>query len=273
MAARLAAAVALMASVGVGAVSSRQGSPEQASTQQVYKPGPGVTSPVLLRQEQPRYTSDALRAKIQGVVELEAVVQANGTVGEVRVLRSLDRVFGLDDQAIAAAKKWLFRPGIVNGEAVPVMVHLLLEFKMYGGPGGVATAPAQPAPGTAGPPPTQAGGAAPTTSAVIVEDDFFKDTYASSTPRLVAPKVVSRVHPTYTREAMDAKLQGTVTLDVVVLADGTVGRSRVAKSLDDRLGLDAAALTAANQWRFEPGRLNGQAVPVAVTVVIEFKLH
>ena len=45
------------------------------------------------------------------------------------------------------------------------------------------------------------------------------------------------------------------------------------KSLDKDFGLDAAALAAARTWRFEPARLKGEPVPVAIELVLEFKLH
>ena len=96
-----------------------------------YKPGSGVTDPTVVRQETPKYTSDAMRAKIQGVVELEAVVLPNGTVGEVRITKSLDSRFGLDQEAIRAARGWVFRPGTLKGEAVSVLVTLILEFRLH----------------------------------------------------------------------------------------------------------------------------------------------
>ncbi len=96
-----------------------------------YRPGSGVTDPTLVRQEAPKYTSDAMRAKIQGVVELEAVVLPNGTVGDVRITRSLDARYGLDQEAIRAAKAWLFKPGTLKGEPVSVLVTLILEFRLH----------------------------------------------------------------------------------------------------------------------------------------------
>jgi TonB family protein len=96
-----------------------------------FRPGSGVSDPTLLRQESPRYTSEAMRAKIQGLVELEAVVLPNGTVGDVRIVKSLDARFGLDQEAIRAAKRWLFRPGQLDGEPVPVLVTLILEFRLH----------------------------------------------------------------------------------------------------------------------------------------------
>lgn len=52
-----------------------------------------------------------MRAKVQGVVLLECVVQTDGSVGDVRILKSLDKVFGLDEEAIKAARQWRFVPG------------------------------------------------------------------------------------------------------------------------------------------------------------------
>jgi TonB family protein len=97
-----------------------------------YRPGAGITNPVPLRMQQPKYTGDAMRAKVQGVVELEAVVMPNGTVGDVRIVRSLDRVTGLDNEAIRAARAWLFVPGRdAGGRPVPVFVTLILEFRIH----------------------------------------------------------------------------------------------------------------------------------------------
>ena len=78
----------------------------------------------------PQYSADAMRAKIHGAVLLEAVIQPDGRVTNIRVLRSLDRVFGLDLKAIEAARKWEFYPGTRFGEPVPVVVNFELEFNL-----------------------------------------------------------------------------------------------------------------------------------------------
>jgi TonB family protein len=73
-----------------------------------------------------------MRAKVQGTVELEAVVLPDGCVGDVRVVKSLDRFHGLDDEAIAAAREWLFAPGRDrDGRPIPVLVTLILEFRIH----------------------------------------------------------------------------------------------------------------------------------------------
>ncbi len=94
------------------------------------RPGSGVENPTILRQVDPKYTPDAMRAKIQGIVELEAVVGTSGVITEVRVTKSLDRAFGLDEEAIKTAKQWLFRPGRFQGKAVPVLVIIQMEFHL-----------------------------------------------------------------------------------------------------------------------------------------------
>jgi protein TonB len=93
--------------------------------------GGGIVPPTLVRSVSPNYTSDAMVAKLQGAVELEAVVLANGTVGEVRVTRSFDRTHGLDGEAIKAAKQWLFRPGTRDGRPVDVVITLILDFRLH----------------------------------------------------------------------------------------------------------------------------------------------
>lgn len=95
-----------------------------------YRPGNGVVNPQLVREVKPAYTADAMRAKIQGVVWLECVVLPDGTVGEVRVIKSLDPTFGLDQEAVRAARQWRFIPGTRFGEPVPVLITIELTFTL-----------------------------------------------------------------------------------------------------------------------------------------------
>jgi protein TonB len=98
----------------------------------VYQIGNGVTSPVLVKEVKPNYTSDAMRAKLQGVVEMEAVVMPDGSVdpNRIKITRSLDSTFGLDQQAVIAVKQWRFRPGTYKGQPVPVLVNVELTFTL-----------------------------------------------------------------------------------------------------------------------------------------------
>ena len=96
----------------------------------VYRPGSGVINPRIVREVKPQYTADAMRAKVQGTVLLECVVLADGTVGRVDVVKSLDPTFGLDQEAVKAAKQWRFQPGTRFGEPVAVLVTIELTFTL-----------------------------------------------------------------------------------------------------------------------------------------------
>jgi len=84
----------------------------------------------VLREVKPQYTSDAMRAKVQGTVLLECVVLPDGSVGNVDVVRSLDSTFGLDQEAVKAARQWRFVPGTRLGQPVPVLVTIELTFTL-----------------------------------------------------------------------------------------------------------------------------------------------
>jgi TonB family protein len=86
------------------------------------------------------------------------------------------------------------------------------------------------------------------------------------------PRVLTEVKPTYTAKALLERIQGSVWLELVVRTDGTPSDIRVIRSLDSN-GLDEQAILAIDQWRFEPGRMNGKPVNVLVTVMIDFLIR
>ena len=96
----------------------------------VYRPGSGIINPAVVREVKPQYTADAMRAKVQGTVLLECVVLPDGSVGRVDVVKSLDSTFGLDQEAVKAARQWRFRPGTRFGEPVAVLVTIELTFTL-----------------------------------------------------------------------------------------------------------------------------------------------
>ena len=95
-----------------------------------YRVGNDVSLPRLLHDVKPTYTSAAMRAMVQGSVLLECVVNTKGEVTAIKVLRSLDANFGLDQEAIKAARQWRFTPGTRLGEPVPVVVSIELGFTL-----------------------------------------------------------------------------------------------------------------------------------------------
>lgn len=95
-----------------------------------YRPGSGVSLPEVIREVKPQYTADAMRAKVQGTVWLECIVMPDGSVGNVKITKSLDPVFGLDQEAVKAARQWRFKPGMRQGQPVPVIITIELTFTL-----------------------------------------------------------------------------------------------------------------------------------------------
>jgi len=94
----------------------------------VYRPGSAVTTPIEIRRGIPKYTADAMRARLQGTVLVECVVEVTGRCSHTRVVRGLQPSFGLNDEAIRAADEWRFRPGTRGGQPVPVVVTMEITF-------------------------------------------------------------------------------------------------------------------------------------------------
>src|SRR5438105_4300466 len=86
-----------------------------AQSDTVYKPGDGVSLPRVTREVRPYYTNEARDQRIEGTVVMDIVAQADGSVGDVKVTRSLDSVYGLDANAVTAMKQWRFEPGKKDG--------------------------------------------------------------------------------------------------------------------------------------------------------------
>ncbi|HEX4276349.1 MAG TPA: TonB family protein [Bryobacteraceae bacterium] len=84
------------------------------------------------------------------------------------------------------------------------------------------------------------------------------------------PSVLFKVDPEYSEEARKAKYSGTVTLAVIVDAEGHARDIHVVKSLG--MGLDEKAIEAVGKWKFKPGMKGGQAVNVRATIEVNFRL-
>lgn len=86
------------------------------------------------------------------------------------------------------------------------------------------------------------------------------------------PAALRKVHPPYPELARQARVEGRVQVRVLVGREGTVLDARVEKGLSIPL-LDGAALEAARQWRFTPGRANGHPVACWVSIPFQFSLR
>ena len=87
-----------------------------------------VTAPALVHRIEPEYTAEARSKGLEGVTTLYAEVTKDGSVTNVKVVKSLDP--GLDSKAIDAVKQWRFRPGKRNGKVVTVAATIEVDFQL-----------------------------------------------------------------------------------------------------------------------------------------------
>ena len=135
-------------------------------------------------------------------------------------------------------------------------------FGVIGGPAAVGGRSGAPLAGGAPPPPPPQGAAS--------EPPAWAGDAIRVGGNLMAPKKVKHVNPVYPAIAMSAKVQGVVILEARIGTDGKVSNARVLRSIPL---LDQAALDAVMQWEFTPTRLNGELVPVMMTMTVQFTMN
>lgn len=129
-AARFALAAIVALAMGVPMAAGAGAAHRAQEPQTVYSPGKEVSQPRLIKEVKPKYTKEAMDARIEGTVWLEAVVLDTGDVGDVTVVTSLDKEYGLDDAAVAALKQWRFEPGRKDDKPVAVRIEVEMSFKL-----------------------------------------------------------------------------------------------------------------------------------------------
>jgi TonB family protein len=189
----------------------------------------------------PSYTEQARLAGIEGTVVVYAEITKDGSPENLRILRSLG--FGLDDEAIKAVQQWRFEPDPESDKpgrvAMYVPVRFRLDRQMYG-----ARLPR-----------------------AAVENDIFQIAEGGIT----APRIISRVGPSYTEEARTAKVEGTVVLFAEISSTGAVENVVVLHKLGK--GLDESAVRSIKQWKFSPALKDGRPVAVVITIEMNFSLE
>jgi len=226
----------------------------QAQAPTVYKPGTGIVAPKVVTEVKPGYTADALRAGVNGVVIMQCVVLADGTVGDVEVTRSLDA--GLDAEAVKTVKQWRFAPGTKDGSPVPVSVEIEMTFSTVRSPRVDSAGLAKPGDEVVAP---------------IRGPRVDSPGLAKPGDGVSAPRLTKEYKPNYTPAARASGITGLIEMECVVLTDGTVGDVSVTKPLDPEL--DAEAVRTLRQWTFAPGTKDGEPVPVQVMVQMSFTLR
>lgn len=226
-----------------------------AQGQMPVRVGGNVQAPERVRYVPPVYPEVAQQARVTGIVILEAVVGSSGSVSDVKILKSIPL---LDEAAIEAVRQWAYTPTTLNGVAVPVIMTVTVNFSLTDGN---MSAPSQAAGSmtamqgslSSAPPPVWNG-----VPAIRIGGN------------IQAPERVKYIPPVYPQVAQDAKVSGIVIIEAIIDENGDVAVAKVLKSIP---ALDAAAVDAVMQWKYMPTLVNGAAVPVLMTVTVNFTLQ
>jgi TonB family protein len=92
--------------------------------------GPGVSPPVMIYQEQPKYPPVAERMRATGLVEAEALIGVNGVVEEIRITRVEGRDIGFEKATEEAINKWRYKPATKNGVKVRTWIKIRVPFEL-----------------------------------------------------------------------------------------------------------------------------------------------
>jgi TonB family protein len=190
----------------------------------VYRIGNGVSAPRVASKREPEYAEAARIARLEGTVVVSLVVGDDGAPKNVRVLKSVG--LGLDEKAADAVSAWRFTPGQKEGNPVPVMASIEVNFRLMGKPGEWRITRAA-----------------------------FKPPEETSLPTLIKTEFPGD------SPSADA---GSVVLTLDVDEQGMPVNFHVEKSSDAQSEEDV--LAAMREWRFTPGLKNGAAAVVPLTL-------
>jgi TonB family protein len=240
--------------------------------QDAIRVGGNIKPPTKLVDVKPVYPAIAQSARVQGVVICEVLIGSDGKVADAHILRSIPL---LDQAALDAVTQWEFATTLLNGNPVPVIMTVTVNFTLDGGTPDLGL----PVRDTA----TQQAAAVIEQYAAarqVAAASGFLVKYGQATDwppeairvgaNLKAPTRIMDVKPVYPEVAQKARVQGIVICEVLVRPDGTVADARVLRSIPL---LDQAAFDAVLQWVFTPTLLNGNAVPIIMTVTVNFTLE
>ena len=194
-----------------------------------------------------------------GTVDVEIVVDVDGSVAHARVAASSDASGVLGRACLAAMTGWRLKPATgAFGDPQATLSLARFTFKASPPTGETGSVSVRLMALTQLPPPT-------------LQEGQFAGLADTGVAGYRSARPLRNIMPRYTEDAMRAKVQGTVTVELAVLADGTVGAARIRNSLHE--SLDRAALIAARYWYFEPATIDGRPVASKAMLALAFNLR
>lgn len=215
-----------------------------------------------------KYPEAAMKKGIQGRGIVQFVVEKDGSITNVKILRGVDPE--LDKEAVrvvSAMPKW--KPGTQRGEAVRVRFTVPVMFRLTEDKIPVKYAPIENKINE-----LVVVGYAPEGTTVPEEETIFEvveqmPEYPGGMPAMM--EFISK-NIKYPAAAQQAKIQGRVTIQFIVNTEGNIINPRVLRSADPLLDAEAIRLTTIMP-KWKPGMQRGQAVNVKYTVPIMFRLQ
>ncbi|MFQ5662244.1 MAG: energy transducer TonB [Terriglobia bacterium] len=103
--------------------------PSQEIAPGIFTLGTDATPPVCEFCPDPPYPHKAQMDPVRGVLELWIVVTETGRVAGIQIAKSLGH--GLDNSAVMTVANWRFRPGLLNGRTVRVLMRVEIYFRLF----------------------------------------------------------------------------------------------------------------------------------------------
>jgi len=222
---------------------------QQGGDSSSIAPGPEVHPPVVLEQPMAEFPDEAGHRKVQGMCLVKLIVDAEGMPQDVHIERCSDPVFA--ENSVAAARKYRFSPALKEGKPVPVVVTVLVNFKLNGGSKkGRQKVDLSFAPPDNFQPGPDANGVYPFSS------------------RLEPPDVTKLSSKDFEKTGSNLKIGSACRLEMTIDAQGEPVNQKILHC--DVKEMESAAGEIVHDAKYRPARLNGKAVPVRVVVRVTY---
>lgn len=218
----------------------------------VYRVGPGIVAPVLIKVVPPEYPPDDDN-RIVRHLGFRVVVGVDGTA-KLQYERVVENNPYLDN-AIVAVEHSTFQPGTLNGVPVPVAVCMRVTFSPYD------------------PPSTEIADCHPMRVRGRLEDSALPSSAndAFKLPPGAKPPIITHAADSeFSDQARRERFEGVVTVSAVVNEDGMPTQIRVERSVGH--GLDEKAVAAVSQYQFRPATLDGKPIAARIRIDVSFRL-
>lgn len=241
--------------LGTGLVAGRDGAPALGSLPAAPSAEGGrIDPPKLTSSPSAIYPAMARNGNIEGVVVVDALVDANGTVTQAQAVSGPTL---LRQAAADSVRSWKYQPAKLNGQPIAVHTQVSVDFHLNASSAVTGSgAPANSIAATSSSlPPSAAPAAAPA---------------ASGTGVIQAPKLIASPPPVYPSNARSSNVEGVVVLDLLVDETGKVTQAKI---VSGPALLQLAAVEAVHSWKYQPARQDGRPVAQHTQVTINFRLR